>query len=167
VLILLPRNPERLQWLCQIRKKFQSMNWTHLNWSSEEERRSQRHVCLFLRILSAYCSSYSVLNVFVLWVLVIQWLPLWFYFHIEAQAKGCFFFRIFRSIYSQYICSACATLCLLYLFVQVYISLKICRQLWQSYLPYNLQGTYLAKWYGSKVFVKILDKDSFSDADSM
>jgi hypothetical protein len=30
-----------------------------------------------------------------------------------------------------------------------------------------LQGTYLAKWYGSKVFVKILDKDSFSDADSM
>ncbi|CAN6273419.1 unnamed protein product [Urochloa humidicola] len=29
------------------------------------------------------------------------------------------------------------------------------------------KGTYLAKWYGSKVFVKILDKDSFSDADSI
>jgi hypothetical protein len=29
--------------------------------------------CLFfLRILSVYCSFYSVLNVFVLWVLVIQ-----------------------------------------------------------------------------------------------
>ncbi|KAL6899617.1 hypothetical protein ACP4OV_006275 [Aristida adscensionis] len=29
------------------------------------------------------------------------------------------------------------------------------------------KGTYVAKWYGSKVFVKILDKDSFSDADSI
>jgi hypothetical protein len=30
-----------------------------------------------------------------------------------------------------------------------------------------LQGYYVAKWYGSKVFVKILDKDSFSDGDSL
>ncbi|XP_062222813.1 integrin-linked protein kinase 1-like [Phragmites australis] len=29
------------------------------------------------------------------------------------------------------------------------------------------KGNYVAKWYGSKVFVKILDKDSFSDADSI
>ncbi|KAJ1279907.1 hypothetical protein BS78_04G191200 [Paspalum vaginatum] len=29
------------------------------------------------------------------------------------------------------------------------------------------KGSYVAKWYGSKVFVKILDKDSFSDADSI
>ena len=137
MLILLPRKPERLQWLCQIRKKFQSMNWTHLNWSSEEERRSQRHVCLFLRILSAYCSSYSVLNVFVLWVLVLQWLPLRFYFHIEAQAKG--WFLEFSDLFILNICAACATLCFLYLFVQVYITFKICIQLWQS-LSYNFTG---------------------------
>ncbi|AQK72493.1 Integrin-linked protein kinase family [Zea mays] len=31
----------------------------------------------------------------------------------------------------------------------------------------KVPGTYLAKWYGSKVFVKILDKDSFSDAESI
>ena len=119
----------------------------------------------FIMTLSVYSSYYSVLNVFVLWVLVLQWLPLRFYFHIEAQAKG--WFLEFSDLFILNICAACATLCFLYLFVQVYISLKICRQLWQSYLPYNLQGTYLAKWYGSKVFVKILDKDSFSDADSM
>ncbi|XP_047081997.1 integrin-linked protein kinase 1-like [Lolium rigidum] len=29
------------------------------------------------------------------------------------------------------------------------------------------KGYYVAKWYGSKVFVKILDKDSFSDGDSL
>ncbi|KAF7084834.1 hypothetical protein CFC21_088362 [Triticum aestivum] len=29
------------------------------------------------------------------------------------------------------------------------------------------KGYYVAKWYGSKVFVKILDKDSFSDGDSI
>ncbi|TVU29265.1 hypothetical protein EJB05_20824 [Eragrostis curvula] len=29
------------------------------------------------------------------------------------------------------------------------------------------EGNYVAKWYGSKVFVKILDKDSFSDSDSI
>ncbi|KAL5207390.1 hypothetical protein ABZP36_031825 [Zizania latifolia] len=29
------------------------------------------------------------------------------------------------------------------------------------------KGHYVAKWYGSKVFVKILDKESFSDADSI
>uniref|UniRef100_A0A0D9VI53 non-specific serine/threonine protein kinase n=1 Tax=Leersia perrieri TaxID=77586 RepID=A0A0D9VI53_9ORYZ len=29
------------------------------------------------------------------------------------------------------------------------------------------EGHYVAKWYGSKVFVKILDKDNFSDANSI
>ncbi|KQK00273.1 integrin-linked protein kinase 1 [Brachypodium distachyon] len=29
------------------------------------------------------------------------------------------------------------------------------------------KGYYIAKWYGSKVFVKILDKESFSDCDSI
>uniref|UniRef100_A0A0E0CN63 non-specific serine/threonine protein kinase n=1 Tax=Oryza meridionalis TaxID=40149 RepID=A0A0E0CN63_9ORYZ len=29
------------------------------------------------------------------------------------------------------------------------------------------EGHYVARWYGSKVFVKILDKDSFSDANSI
>jgi serine/threonine protein kinase len=29
------------------------------------------------------------------------------------------------------------------------------------------KGHYVARWYGSKVFVKILDKDSFSDANSI
>ncbi|KAL6856928.1 hypothetical protein ACP4OV_018310 [Aristida adscensionis] len=33
--------------------------------------------------------------------------------------------------------------------------------------PATARGTYVAKWYGSKVFVKILDRDTFSDADSI
>ena len=72
---LLPtRKPKRLQWPCQILKRFQSMNWTHLNLSSEEGRRSQRHVFLLtFSIYSSFCSVLHVLTNFGFWLFIDFW----------------------------------------------------------------------------------------------
>jgi hypothetical protein len=60
ICIFLHRNPGRLQWPCRILKKFQSMNWTHLNLSSEEARRSRRHVLINFVCLSSICFGLHV-----------------------------------------------------------------------------------------------------------
>ena len=74
-LFLLPtRKPKRLQWPCQILKRFQSMNWTHLNLSSEEGRRSQRHVFLLtFSIYSSFCPVLHVLMNFGFWLFIDFW----------------------------------------------------------------------------------------------
>jgi len=72
---LLPtRKPKRLQWPCQILKRFQSMNWTHSNLSSEEGRRSQRHVFLLtFSIYSSFCPVLHVLMNFGFWLFIDFW----------------------------------------------------------------------------------------------